>query len=69
MSIRSGIVKKLNTEPFNPNLEFTQEEIEYMLKRYISTHTRSKVGNIKLHHYIDDNDKEKIGLKAVLNNE
>jgi hypothetical protein len=39
-----------------------------MLKRYVSTHTRSKVGNVKLHHYIDD-DKEKIGLKAVLNNE
>jgi mRNA-degrading endonuclease RelE of RelBE toxin-antitoxin system len=68
VGLREKIVEKLNAVPFNPDLEFTQEEIEYMLKRYVSTHTRSKVGNIKLHHYIDD-DKEKIGLKAVLNNE
>lgn len=66
MSIRVDIVAKLNAEPFNPNHEFTQDEIEYMLTRYLSTHTKSKVGNIKLHHYIDG-DKEKIGLKVVLN--
>lgn len=66
MSIRVGIVAKLNAEPFNPSLEFTQEEIKYMLNRYLSTHTKSKVGNVKLHHYIDG-DKEKIGLKIVLN--
>lgn len=68
MGLREKIVEKLNAVPFNPDLEFTQEEITYMVKRYLSSHTRSKVGNIKLHHYIDD-DKEKIGLKAVLNNE
>lgn len=62
---RQHIVEKLNAEPFNPNLEFTQEEIEYMVKRYLSSHSKSKVGDIKLHHYIDDN-KEKIGLKATL---
>jgi len=62
---RQHIVEKLNAEPFNPNLEFTQEEIEYMVKRYLSSHSKSKVGDIKLHHYIDNN-KEKIGLKATL---
>jgi hypothetical protein len=62
---RQYIVEKLNAEPFNPNLEFTQEEIEYMVKRYLSSHSKSKVGDIKLHHYIDNN-KEKIGLKATL---
>ena len=62
---RQHIVEKLNAEPFNPNLEFTQEEIEYMVKRYLSSHSKSKVDNVKLHHYIDD-DKEKIGLKATL---
>jgi hypothetical protein len=62
---RQHIVEKLNAEPFNPNLEFTQEEIEYMVKRYLSSHSKSRVGDIKLHHYIDNN-KEKIGLKATL---
>jgi hypothetical protein len=62
---RQHIVEKLNAEPFNPNLEFTQEEIEYMVKRYLSSHSKSKVGGVKLHHYIDG-DKEKIGLKATL---
>ena len=62
---RQHIVEKLNAEPFNPNLEFTQEEIEYMVSRYLSSHSKSRVGDIKLHHYIDD-DKEKIGLKATL---
>jgi hypothetical protein len=62
---RQHIVEKLNAEPFNPNLEFTQEEIEYMVRRYLSSHSKSKVDNVKLHHYIDD-DKEKIGLKATL---
>jgi hypothetical protein len=62
---RQHIVEKLNAEPFNPNLEFTQEEIEYMVKRYLSSHSKSKVEDIKLHHYIDNN-KEKIGLKATL---
>lgn len=62
---RQHIVEKLNAEPFNPNLEFTQEEIEYMVSRYLASHSRSKVGDIKLHHYIDNN-KEKIGLKATL---
>jgi hypothetical protein len=62
---RQYIVEKLNAEPFNPNLEFTQEEIEYMVKRYLSSHSKNKVGDIKLHHYIDNN-KEKIGLKATL---
>ena len=62
---RQHIVEKLNAEPFNPNLEFTQEEIEYMVSRYLSSHSKSKVGDIKLHHYIDNN-KEKIGLKATL---
>jgi hypothetical protein len=62
---RQHIVEKLNAEPFNPNLEFTQEEIEYMVRRYLSSHSKSRVGDIKLHHYIDD-DKEKIGLKATL---
>jgi hypothetical protein len=62
---RQHIVEKLNAEPFNPNLEFTQEEIEYMVRRYLSSHSKSKVGDIKLHHYIDNN-KEKIGLKATL---
>jgi hypothetical protein len=62
---RQHIVEKLNAEPFNPNLEFTQEEIEYMVRRYLSSHSKSRVGDIKLHHYIDNN-KEKIGLKATL---
>jgi hypothetical protein len=62
---RQRIVEKMNAVPFNPNLEFTQEEIEYMVTRYLSSHSKSKVGNVKLHHYIDDN-KEKIGLKATL---
>jgi hypothetical protein len=62
---RQHIVEKLNAEPFNPNLEFTQEEIEYMVSRYLSSHSKSRVGDIKLHHYIDNN-KEKIGLKATL---
>lgn len=62
---RQHIVEKMNAVPFNPNLEFTQEEIEYMVTRYLSSHSKSKVGNVKLHHYIDDN-KEKIGLKATL---
>ncbi len=62
---RQPIVEKLNAEPFNPNLEFTQEEIEYMVRRYLSSHSKSRVGDIKLHHYIDNN-KEKIGLKATL---
>jgi len=62
---RQHIVEKLNAEPFNPNLEFTQEEIEYMVSRYLASHSKSKVGDIKLHHYIDNN-KEKIGLKATL---
>jgi hypothetical protein len=62
---RQRIVEKMNAFPFNPNLEFTQEEIEYMVTRYLSSHSKSKVGNVKLHHYIDDN-KEKIGLKATL---
>ena len=65
---RQHIVEKLNAEPFNPNLEFTQEEIEYMVSRYLASHSRSKVGGVKLHHYIDNN-KEKIGLKVVLNYE
>jgi hypothetical protein len=65
VGLREKIVEKLNAEPFNPNLEFTQEEIEYMVKRYLSSHSKSKVGDIKLHHYIDNN-KEKIGLKATL---
>jgi hypothetical protein len=62
---RQHIVEKLNAEPFNPNLEFTQEEIEYMVSRYLSSHSKRRVGDIKLHHYIDNN-KEKIGLKATL---
>ena len=62
---RQRIVEKMNAVPFNPNLEFTQEEIEYMVTRYLSSHSKSKVGSVKLHHYIDDN-KEKIGLKATL---
>lgn len=62
---RQHIVEKLNAEPFNPNLEFTQEEIEYMVRRYLSSHSKRRVGDIKLHHYIDNN-KEKIGLKATL---
>ena len=62
---RQHMGEKLNAEPFNPNLEFTQEEIEYMVKRYLSSHSKSRVGDIKLHHYIDNN-KEKIGLKATL---
>jgi hypothetical protein len=62
---RQHIVEKLNAEPFNPNLEFTQEEIEYMVRRYLSSHSKSRVGDIKLHHYINNN-KEKIGLKATL---
>ena len=65
MGLREKIVEKLNAVPFNPNLEFTQEEIEYMVSRYLASHSRSKVGDIKLHHYIDNN-KEKIGLKATL---
>lgn len=68
MGLREKIVEKLNAVPFNPDLEFTQEEIAYMLNRYLSTHSKSKVDSVKLHHYIDD-DKEKIGLKVVLNNE
>ena len=66
VGLRKQIVEKLNAIPFTPEFEFTQEEIEYMLNRYLSTHTRSKVGSVKLHHYIDD-DKEKIGLKVILN--
>jgi hypothetical protein len=62
---RQRIVEKMNATPFNPDLEFTQEEIEYMVTRYLSSHSKSKVGNVKLHHYIDNN-KEKIGLKATL---
>jgi hypothetical protein len=62
---RQLIVEKMNAVPFNPNLEFTQEEIEYMVTRYLSSHSKSKVGGVKLHHYIDG-DKEKIGLKATL---
>ena len=66
VGLRSRIVEKLNSIPFTPEFEFTQEEIEYMLNRYLSTHTKNKVENVKLHHYID-NDKEKIGLKIILN--
>ena len=65
VGLREKIVEKLNADPFNPNLEFTQEEIEYMVRRYLSSHSKSRVGDIKLHHYIDNN-KEKIGLKATL---
>jgi hypothetical protein len=65
VGLREKIVEKLNAVPFNPDLEFTQEEIAYMVKRYLSSHSKSKVDNVKLHHYIDD-DKEKIGLKATL---
>jgi hypothetical protein len=36
-----------------------------MVRRYLSSHSKSRVGDIKLHHYIDNN-KEKIGLKATL---
>jgi hypothetical protein len=68
VGLREKIIDKLNAIPFTPDFEFTQEEIEYMLNRYLSTHSKSKVDSVKLHHYIDD-DKEKIGLKAVLNNE
>ena len=66
--IREKIVEKLNSAPFNPELEFTHEEIQYMLNRYLSTHTRNKVENVKLHHYIDDS-KEKIGLSVKLKHE
>jgi len=64
-TIRPSIVEKINSAHDNPNLEFTQEEIEYMVSRYLASHSRSKVGGVKLHHYIDG-DKEKIGLKATL---
>jgi hypothetical protein len=63
--VRPNIVKKINSAHENPNLEFTQEEIEYMVTRYLSSHSRSKVGNVKLFSYIDG-DKEEIGLRATL---
>lgn len=62
--VRPGIVEKINSAYENPNLQFTQEEIEYMVTRYLSSHSKSKVGNVKLHHYIDGD--ERIGLKATL---
>jgi hypothetical protein len=64
-TIRPNIVKKINSAHDNPNLEFTCEEIEYMVSRYLSSHSKSKVGNVQLFSYING-DKEEIGLKATL---
>jgi hypothetical protein len=64
--MRDTIIEKLNAIPEQPVLEFTQAEIEWMLERFIKTHTKRKISKSKMHTYIGKSNTERIGFKVVL---
>lgn len=63
---RESIVEKLNSEPEILEIKFTQAEVQYMLERYIHTHSKKKVTKSKLHHYVGKSNTERIGFKVML---
>ena len=64
-TIRDGIVNKINSIHDNPHLLFNEDEIEYMVSRYLSSHSKSKVKSIRLGHILDVR-KGLIKLEATL---
>jgi hypothetical protein len=63
--IRENIVEKINLIHEEPNLQFNQEEIEYMVSRYLESHSKCKVASVMIHRHIDGDDA--VVLKATLN--
>ena len=64
--IRENIVEKINLIHEEPNLQFNQDEIEYMVSRYLESHSKCKVESVMIHRHADDDDAV-IVLNATLN--
>jgi hypothetical protein len=52
--IRKSIVEKINLIHEEPNLHFNQEEVEYMVARYLESHSKCKVESVMIHRHADD---------------
>jgi hypothetical protein len=62
---RENIVEKINLIHEEPNLQFNQDEIEYMVSRYLESHSKCKVESVMIHRHADDDAV--IVLNATLN--
>jgi hypothetical protein len=68
--VRSEIVKKINNGVSGDRLAFSQEELEYFIKRWITgNYNGAEINNITFFHYHEQDDlqqKEKIGVKMCI---
>ena len=68
--IRRSIVKKINHCLPNQKLEFDEDEIKYMISRWIiDNYPDSTINKVTFHHYWEENDilqKEKIGAYIIV---
>jgi hypothetical protein len=69
LKIRQNILRKINNLTPSAELELTQDEIKYMVSRWINSNFNDiNIIDIKLFHYIDKDDikeKELIGAKVL----
>ena len=68
--VRSEIIKKINNSVEGDRLAFSQEELEYFVKRWIGgNYNNVDINNVIFFHYHEQDDlqqKEKIGVKICV---
>jgi hypothetical protein len=68
--IRSSIIKKINNSVEGDKLIFSQEELEYFIRRWIGgNYNNIDLSNVTFFHYQESNDSkevEKIGVKLCI---
>ena len=68
--VRSSIIKKINNSVEGDKLIFSQEELEYFIRRWIGgNYNNIDLSNVTFFHYQESNDSkevEKIGVKLCV---
>ena len=68
--VRSEIIKKINNSVEGDRLAFSQEELEYFVKRWIGgNYNNIDINNVTFFHYHEQDDpreKEKVGVKICV---
>jgi len=68
--VRSSIIKKINNSTEGDKLIFSQEELEYFIRRWIGgNYNNIDLSNVTFFHYQEPNDSkevEKVGVKLCV---